>query len=231
MIRWIYGVTTVPARRRDLLPGTLASLGAAGFSLPVLFVDGPYDTLKRDCEFDNSIVEREDPVRTFGNWALAIHELYIRDPFADRYAVFQDDILSCQNLRGYLDECNYPKHGYWNLYTCRDNEPVELTPSGWHLSNQHGRGALGLVFDGAAMVKLLTSPIFVEHPRDKARGWRSIDGAVMDAMKSVGYQEWIHNPSLLQHTGAVSQTKRHNQPVARSFPGESTDARAFLAAR
>lgn len=38
--RWSYGVTTVTERRDTLLPQTLASLKAAGWDNPRLFVDG-----------------------------------------------------------------------------------------------------------------------------------------------------------------------------------------------
>ena len=37
-LRWVYGVTTVPERRADLLPRTLVSLDRAGFPSPRIFV-------------------------------------------------------------------------------------------------------------------------------------------------------------------------------------------------
>lgn len=114
-LQWSYGITTVPSRRRDLLPGTLSSLHAAGFDRPVLFVDGGDADDYRGFRLDT--VVRTQKIRTYGTWVLALWELYVRDPSADRYAVFQDDLVSVRNLRQYLGAAKYPGKGYLNLYT------------------------------------------------------------------------------------------------------------------
>src|SRR3954465_7467772 len=88
---WAYGITTVPERRYDLLPRTIHSLARGGFDLPRLFIDGheksyhEWDTLPQTIRYP--------AIRTMGNWLLGLWELYIREPAADRYAIFQDDCV------------------------------------------------------------------------------------------------------------------------------------------
>src|SRR5688572_13834079 len=98
-VRWAYGVTTVPKRRRDLLPRTLGSLAAGGFAAPWLFVDGCDELPGWRAEFvapgrAAGVTCRYPLVRAYANWGLALGELWLRDPHADRYAVFQDDFVT-----------------------------------------------------------------------------------------------------------------------------------------
>src|SRR5688572_9885654 len=102
-LKWAYGITTVSQRRQKYLPTTLSSLQKAGFDKPVLFVDDcPNTALWRD-EFKLEVVPRFPRIRTFGNWTLALLELTIREPYADRYALFQDDLVTYPHLRQYLE--------------------------------------------------------------------------------------------------------------------------------
>jgi hypothetical protein len=214
---WSYGVTTVP-RRRELLDATLASLGVAGFRDPWLFCDG-YCGIASSPRESIGITQRTVPVLAWGNWVLAVWELYLRRPDADRFAVFQDDLMACRGLRTYLDHCPYPARGYWNLYTFMENEQlVEGKPEGWLLSPQTGRGAVALVFNREAVTTLLRQPAVVDHAQDSQFGKRKIDGTVSDAMRGAGWQEWVHNPSLVQHVGEVSTLgPKHHTLRAKTF--------------
>lgn len=250
-MNWQCGVTTVEARRHDLLPRTLDSLVNAGFPLPRLFVDGSEDVEGYRRQFPTLLTTFRVPaVRAFANWALGLGELYLRDPKADRYAMFQDDIVCCKNLREYLDKVLYPAKGYWNLFTFMDNDVLVkgqskgFMESAWSQPNsknrsihQMGRGALALVFDREAVVTLLTH----WHMVRRAYGpyaWYRIDGGVVEAMNQAGFKEHIHNPSLVQHTGTVSSLhrdvrKRRNvskkwRLQACTFPGENFDAMELL---
>src|SRR5437870_5459108 len=109
-MKWSYGVTTVPSRRSTLLPKTLQSLRAAGFGEPRLFIDGckQDEAVGYSCQFRLPITARDPAVRPAGNWILSLWELYIREPVADRYAIFQDDLITYRNLRDYLEACKYP---------------------------------------------------------------------------------------------------------------------------
>lgn len=227
-MKWSYGITTVMKRKCDLLPRTLDSLRAAGFDKPRLFVDGLYDP-DEYADFELPVTCRHPLVRTVANWLLSAGELYLRDPWADRYAVFQDDFICCRGLRSYLDRCGYPDKGYLNLYTFPSNQSLAPTGRiGWYESNQLGRGAVALVFNNEAMRMLLSHTHMIEKPRDAARGWRSLDGAIIESMRASGWKEYVHNPSLIQHTGLLSSMGNRQHPLAVSFPGESYNAEDFL---
>lgn len=234
MISWSYGVTTVPSRFEDLLPRTLESLKKAGFDNPRLFVDGN-SLYKGEKGYRQSV--RDEPIEAFGNWILGLYELYIREPNAHRYAIFQDDFVAYKNLRCYLDKQILPRNGYWNLFTFRDNEEViKGTKTGWHegvyrhsdLGLQAGRGAVALVFSRGAVRALLRSPIIVNKPCTVVKPTQSIDGVVVEAMNAAGYLEYVHNPSLVQHTGVVSAMKNKIHTLdAKSWLGEEFDAKSF----
>ncbi len=225
---WSYGITTVPSRADSLLPRTLASLAKAGFDKPKLFVDDD-GSWKTQANYPNETVHRP-PLLTQGNWLTGAIELFTREAHADLFAMFQDDLVAVRGLRAYLESCSYPAKGYWNLYTFPNNQGrCPPNHQGWFLSDQLGKGAVGLVFDREALLTLLTSRSMVERPLSARRGHRAVDGGIVTAMKKAGYQEWCHNPSLLQHTG--DRSVMGNAPHARavSFPGEETDIAEILA--
>lgn len=224
-MRWAYGVTTVPRRRDTLLPLTLRSLANAGFDKPRLFVDGARNDEAAwwEREYGLEVTVRFPFIRTFGNWCLSLAELYIRDPNAERYAVFQDDFVTYRNLRSYLEKCKYPEKGYWNLYTFPSNQSLAKS-EGWYLSNQFGRGAVALVFDVVTVNTVLTHPHMVARPMDAHRGWKAVDGGIVTALAKEGIKEYVHNPSLVQHTGDVSSMRNKPHLKAVSFRGEEYDA-------
>lgn len=110
-LRWSYGVTTCPLRRENgLLARTLASLRLAGFDTPRVFADGvrAEDAMRWERDLNLEVVGRYPTIFTQGNWSLALSELFIREPTADRYAIFQDDFVTYRGLRTYLEGCYYP---------------------------------------------------------------------------------------------------------------------------
>src|SRR3990167_3648411 len=246
-LKWSYGVTTVPERLESgLLVTTLNSLNSAGFDKPRIFIDGDKENdlwrnLIRPKEAGGlgfvglEMTFRYPRIRTHGNWVLTLYELFIREPTADRYAVFQDDFITCKNLRAYLESVPYPDKGYLNLYTFPANQarfPMEGQTGrqrfGWMLSNQFGRGAVALVFNREVALALLSSPHMVERPLDPNRGWKAVDGGIVTALAKVGIKEYVHNPSLVQHTGLVSSMRNKPHKLAESFQGEEFDALELL---
>jgi len=217
---WSYGITTVPQRVTTLLPPTLKSLARAGFDCPHLFVDG----LVKAVDGAASITQREQPVGAFGNWILAAWELYVKEPQARLYAICQDDILMCRGVKEYVERCDFPKMGYLNLFTFASNEIIISTKEkGWCKSDQLGRGAVALVFSHPTLITLLQQSHMVNKPQ-LPKGNMSIDGAIQHALvRQAGIVEYIHNPSLVQHTGCVSVIGNHRHPEAKTFPGESFD--------
>lgn len=225
-IQWCVGVTTVLSRRETTLPKTLQCLEKGGFRDVTLFVDGcsNYDVEKY---LGYSSVFRGKSAGVAGNWILAMTEMYIRNPTAHRYAIFQDDGLCYRNLKQYLNECQYPEDGYWNLYSFPENEKVlekNGISKGWGLSNQKGKSALGLVFSRSMVVELLSNKKFVERHQDVQRGKVSIDGGILNAMQSMGYQEYCHFPTLMMHIGTISTLNHPQYPVPTSWKGEDFNA-------
>lgn len=225
-LKWSYGVTCVPERMDSVLVDTLESLAAGGFERPRLFVDGERAIPERFSGYEMTV--HRPRLRTFGNWVLALWELYVRRPDADRYALFQDDMVCYRNLRQYLERCPFPSKGYLNLYLFPQNEKLAKGRRGWYQSNQLGKGAVALVFDNEGARLLLGHPHMVDRPLDERRGWKSIDGGIVTAFKKAKWKEYVHNPSLVQHTGTKSSMGNKQHPKADSFLGQDFDALAFV---
>lgn len=229
---WAYGVTTVPQRKNDLLPRTLASLSAAGFPEPHLFIDGDNDSLSWYKQFNCKHITIHYPnIHTHGNWVLAAYELFIKNPKADRYAIFQDDLVTYKNLRAYLDVCEYPPEGYCNLLTFPQNQRrfdrigrTNRFQLGWKMSNQRGLGAVALVFNQPTLLMLLSHRHLLERPLSEVRGKGNVDGGIVDTMVKQTWREYVHNPSLVQHIGDKSSMRHGPFPKAVSFRGEHYDA-------
>lgn len=265
-IRWAYGVTTVEERRKTLLPQTLESLCRAGFDDPRLFVDNCRDLLGYVAEFGLPTTvhavapgwgskRTEVGLRTAGNWHAALLELWIRCPRADRYAIFQDDLVTSVGLREYLEATPYPASGYCNLFTfppkpspgCRIVQAPPPSPDyvGWYPARVRandggptGYGAVALVFDHATAKALLSSRYLVERHECPLNGHQKIDGGIAEALIREGIKEYVHNPSLVQHTGYDStraemkerQTKNGGMRFsdAETFRGEDFDLRELI---
>lgn len=229
--RWAVAVTTVPSRLELLLPQTLHSLKRAGFPDPRLFVDGIKDI--QWCGLE--VTCRKPAVGVYPNWYLTLHELVVRDPAAHYYAIFQDDCVCCANLRAYLDSCQYPNKGYWNLLTFKENVDAlakvrsdKVVGNGWHEARAKwkGLGAVGLVFDRKAAVELLASRMMLmKHFSGPAGSQRKADGAIVEAMNAVGFKEYVHNPSLIQHMGQASTIGNNYGEVGVGFPGEDNEVK------
>ena len=244
---WASAVTTVPSRVTDLLPRTLRSIAAAGFPRPWLYVDGC--SAEQSCAygaFDAAgCTFRSSPARVHGNWVLALYEMYIRNPLADRYVVFQDDVLLCRNARQYLDRGKWPEDGYMNLYTAQIENYYANTDGkgrrGWVPSTQRGKGALALCFTRETVIALLTSQHMARRPvptdrsdvlaaqgGDWYRGQNAVDGGIVESLsRKLGIKEYIHLPTLAQHTGLVSSFSRITHPLAVEWMGEDHDALQF----
>jgi hypothetical protein len=234
-MKWACGVTTVAARQDTLLVDTLLSIHRAGFPQPTLFADGYAEPKAlRDGLAARSpwlagieVTARSKRARIAGNWTLALYELYVKEPHADRFALFQDDILLSASVRPYLERCPYPAKGYWNLilypsnYNICPKDPAapDGLKRGWYPSNRLGKGAQALVFSRDAVLTLLSSRYLAERPLDPMRGHLGIDGGVVDAMKLAGWEEWVHHPSLVWHAG--KQTTKDKEPRAKMFQEET----------
>jgi len=229
---WAYGITTVPSRKDNLLKTTIESLKLAGWGEPWLFIDGENynqaESWKESFPEISGLTIHQPKLNAYGNWITSLWELYIRNPHAQYYAIFQDDFVAYRNLRTYLESLEYPINGYWNLLTFPQNQnKIPKDMIGWFKSNQQGLGAVALVFNKKMVLTLLASEHMVGRPcGDAHRAVKSIDGGVVTALsQKAGYIEYVHNPSLVQHIGKVSALGNAQHPKAPSFRGEEYDAR------
>lgn len=234
-IRWAYGVTTVPERVKELFPRTLKSLAVAGFDKPRLFIDGDKGYPEHSESHRLAITTHYPKIKTAANWLLAALELHLREPTAHRFAVFQDDIVASRNLREYLEKSEYPEKGYWNLCTYPVNDVLAEGKEGWFLSNQYHKGAQALVFNREAIQYLLSNLGYaVQRLQDERYRYQCIDGVVGRIFKEGRWMEYVHNPSLVCHTGAGNKTSmtfsaHHKpQPETESFRGEDFDLLTLL---
>lgn len=232
-MEWAYGITTVPKRRHNLLEQTIASLSQAGFPNPRLFIDGCGCNGADDwSKFNLEITCRYPCIGCAGNWILSLWELHIRQPRADRYVIFQDDLVAYKNLRQYLERCRLPSRAYYNLFTFNQNR-ILATEQGWFPSNQKGKGAVALMFTPEAIEVLLTHRHLFHRcrpvPDEPTRHLKNIDGGIVECFRQAGWQEYCHHPSLVQHMGGHSSTIGNSvYHPAPAWRGESFDALQLL---
>ena len=185
-VEFAVAVTTVRERILYPLPQTLKSLRAAGF-----------DNI-------HEVIDSKKPMGIVGTWVKTLWALWVLNPRATHYIIFQDDILAMKNLREYLAKSEYPENGYCNLCTYPENTTPKLSTPGWHRATKRGKGAQALMFDPKAVKALLTSGRLVSKPHDARNADRSLDGMIVEAMEQAGYKEYVHSPSLVDHVGQSS---------------------------
>jgi hypothetical protein len=225
---WCVGVTTAP-RREPTLETTLGSLHAAGWSDVRLFAE-PHSEVPSGTE-DLFITRRAELLGAFSNWYLGLAELVMRSPDADAYFLCQDDIVLCQNLRGYLEERLWPARavGVVSVYCAAWQDHFGTV--GFHQldAGWHSCGALAYVFSNAGAKALLTHPLFLQHrTHGPESGGASIDSVVGQWCRMSGLPYYVHSPSLVQHVGRTSALWRRDGDSVRrhasSFLGEERDA-------
>lgn len=234
---WSYGITTIPDRFNTTLPRSIHSLQRTGFGKPRLFIDG-VDITDKWRRFNLPITNRWPQVGAVKNWILALSELYYRNPMADLYALFQDDILCINNLKKYIECFEFPHKGYLNLYTNVENQYTAILGDnpdgskqigiGWFNPLLKGKGALGLVFNKLSITTILSSDFMLKKVLNLDRGHKNIDGAVVQIMRDNGFSEWCHSPSLIQHTGTISTLNNLPGQYAPVFQGEDYNAMNFF---
>lgn len=211
-LKWSYAITTSPDRnviRDRLFRESVVSLDIVGFDRPRICYD--------------------PGVGAFGNWVIAATTIYHDNPWADRYAIFQDDIVCSRNLREFIERSNLPDNSYLNLCLWPGNADGR---QGWYAAPDGcGLGAQTLVFSNKALGALLQSSWIVDHAKDDHNGRRAIDGIVKTAMEEAGFVEFVHGPSPVKHTGAALSTlQQEHYPETVCFMGEDFDLLTCLPA-
>lgn len=231
----VCAVTSVGSRVADgTLARTYTSLKRAGISVSRVYIDGvsASDLALAVNTFGPNVTARlGQPAGAYSSWMSTAWELLTRNPEADRYVIFQDDIVASLGLAEFLANTVIPDHGYCNLCTYPENAKI-AHESGWSLSNQLGLGAQGLMFNRDTFAKLLSTSHLVlrvirEDAASKRRRAKYIDGAIVTALKERSIKEYVHNPSPICHVGEKSTIGNHVQPPTALWRGEDFDLRTL----
>ena len=202
--KWCVGITTAP-RRVSSLDATLEAIVNAGWSRPRIFVDGDVQIPQQWSDLPVSC--RTPRIGAWPSYYLALTEMFMRDPSADAYALFQDDIelLRRADLRTYLERVLWPGEnpGILSLYCSSEYTRKDR---GWHRFPENWIwGATAFVFSPDAVRGILSSVAVIDHRLEGAGdGLKGIDVAVGQWAERTNTPIWFPTPSLVQHTGQVS---------------------------
>ena len=228
---WEVGVTTAP-RKPSTLYHTLTSIREAGWSETLLFAEP--GSLVKGLGSEVQVVHRHETLGAWPNWLLALAELYLRNPVADAYAIFQDDIELCLGVREYLEAELWPQErlAFVSLY-CSSGYQPKTTRYAQPDGVDGYIGALALVFPPEAVRALLSSSMVWAHRlRPGSGGVNGIDFAIGRWAARRDLPGLFHVPSLVQHLGDVStvwpQGKNKGRRRADTFVGRDFDARELL---
>ena len=236
---WAIGVTAAP-REPVTLGRTLASLRKGGWEEAIhVFCEAGTESDWNDDTLSPLVrIERCEPaLGAWGNFYLALCELYLRDPDADAYFLVQDDVVFTPGLRAYLEE------KLW----LNDQPAVVFLHTPSHLAPEKGTGffpaslgwsawgAQAMVFSNRAVRRLLSDLDVVEH-RQKGifDGRKNVDSVIGDWCNRSGIGLWLHAPSLAEHTGGTStlwsRADLSGKRSSADFPGEDVSVNEALEA-
>ncbi len=202
--KWAVGVTTAP-RNQATLDDCLASLAAAGWNQPRLFIDGNVSLSTAPAALPAT--HHSPQIGAWPNYYLALCELVMRSPLADAYLLVQDDAMFFRHpsLRTYVESVLWPGHrpGVVSLFCSR---AYAQPAAGWHeLQEPFVWGAQALIFSHAVALALLADEQIVRHRLLPASdGLAKIDVAIGEWASRTGTPVYIPTPSLVQHIGHIS---------------------------
>ena len=196
---WAVGMTLAP-RKNPTHNETLRSAKIAGFDNIHLYMDGKVEV---DDEFkDYPVTLREPALGPWKNWITTLKELYDTYPDRDAYAIFQDDVSFCKNVREFAEKTlwvNSDRHmGVASFYS---PSHYERTIPGWYKRN------VGITLRPA--VTFVFSPTNVESvlsyfERNPWKRKANIDNAIGQWGRHTKRYPYFFSPSLCQHIGHTS---------------------------
>lgn len=201
-MKWSIGITSAP-RPTSTLERTVESIRQSGWAdVPLL------------CSVD------ERAKGAWRNWLDTLDTLLKKQPNADVYAVFQDDVVLCRDLRGYAEATLWPQNQE-KVALCSPYCPTvhrgksrgwNRLKAGWHLC-----GALTWFITPEGARRMLRD---LGHIQARSRIDARVGKWAQDARRSI----WYHTPSLAQHIGnrnsALGDNSVNPCRVANDFIGE-----------
>ena len=222
--KWAVGVTVAP-RKNPTFERCYESFLEAGFK-PQIFKE-PGVSLDPKF-FKYGVTERPRRLGAWNNWLSSLYELRQKNPNADAYAIFQDDVMLCRDIKTYLEQELWPSSftAFVSVFTpnhYRGNSvwnPIDQGVNLWM--------AQTFIFPPLAVDSILRHPII--------RGWKgdkNIDSKIGEWARNIGMLPYYHTPSLGQHVGHDSTIWGEELPAmgdrsASDFVGESFSAMQLL---
>ena len=199
-LSWAVGMLTAP-REKSTIDRTLASLCRAGFDQVHIFAE-PGSRIPG--EFRHLPVTYQGrKLGNLGNFCTSLITLFMQEPRADCYAIFQDDIEVAAGLKTWCDTEFWPHGaGLVSLYTCKI---YYAETSGWRIVKPDMTrtfGAQAFVFRRDVLKEFLTDGrMFELHETHPGIGDDAVVGEFA-TRRDIGIA--YHTPSLIDHVGDVS---------------------------
>ena len=224
---WAVAMTLSP-RKKPTHNETLRSAKLAGFDDIHLFMDGKVEV---DDEFSHyPVTIREPKLGAWKNWITTLKELYELYPERDAYAIFQDDVSFCKNVKKFAEKtlwANSERHmGVASFYSPSHYErPIP----GWYKRNVGItlRPAVTFVFSPECVESVLR--YFKKNPWKRKQ---NIDNAIGQWGRHTKRYPYFFSPSLCQHTGHTSVISPWKSIKGKrksyKYVGEDFDAMEFL---
>ena len=224
---WAVGMTLSP-RKRPTHNETLRSAKLAGFDDIHLYMDGKVDV---DDEFkDYPVTLREPKLGAWKNWITTLEELYNTYPDKDAYAIFQDDVSFCKNVRKFAEKTLWAdSERHMGVASFYSPSHYERTIPGWYKRN------VGITLRPA--VTFVFSPTNVESvlsyfERNPWKRKANIDNAIGQWGRHTKRYPYFFSPSLCQHIGHTSVISPWKSIKGKrksyKYVGEDFDATEFL---
>jgi len=215
---WAVGMTAVPSRLTTTIPPTLATLAAAGFPLPRIFVDGPPDAAWD--VFGCELTFRGTNIKAHANWLLGAVELLARNPDATHLMMIEDDVHFATGVREYLDSVTWPARSYLNLFIHPDHK--KLPAQGFAPAALLGLGALALAFTRADLERLLSAgELLAKLARPGRESWGAHDLSISRAGRQIGVVEHVPAFSLVDHLPGPSTIGNQGARRGVGFTGQA----------
>lgn len=221
---WAVGLQTCPRPGADPIR-MLDRLAAAGWENPIVFGEPGTPQLP-----GHDQITWPTRAGDWAGWLSAVSYLRATRPQADFYAMFEDDIALCRNVRPYLDRwlSRLPDWGAISLYVpdiyhrrlgFRPILVEQGRRNGWMLW-----GAQALVFSRDSLTTLLRSDdAFNYRNRPEGRNNTNKDCVVGRWAAADQVNIYYHGPSLVQHLNLPSLISSVPHQAA-DFPGPDFDA-------
>jgi glycosyltransferase involved in cell wall biosynthesis len=196
-LHWAVGMITAP-RSEPTIGRTLRGLRAAGFDQVHIFAEPGSSIPGEFAHLPRTVHGR--PLGNLANFFTSLVSLFVGQPNADAYALFQDDVEPARGLRAWCDDQFWPDGvGLVSLYTCQSHQDLK---SGWRtqsLGMYRTFGALAFVFRRDVLKEFLTDGRLLEF---REAGRLHGDDLVVGewaARRGIGIA--YHTPSLVAHLG------------------------------